>query len=255
MELANTESTKSADQVKESSSLEDLTLDFAPAAQSQRRSLQEMARLAGDSNSFLPKLQLDLPKTLGGSFSDENSGGISGDTPQSLIVKEAVNTYKEKGPAAALELLREDLAAFEKDSKLTLKLPTDRGGAGFDEETSNKLTQERSAERWQAVKQALLEQDANAIEKLKVAYLDNILKAMSAAGNRYGNLDSYGVSGQSHFENQKSNGSSAMIREFATQISKEYSAIANPGGRDLDGNRIDKRELEQYKVKQAQSWR
>jgi hypothetical protein len=247
MELANTESTKSADQVKESSPIENSTFDFAPNAQSQRSSLQEMARLAGAPNSFLPKLQLEMP---------EKAGDTTGsDTHQSPIAKDAVNTYKEKGPAATLQLLREDLATFEKNSRLTLGLPVDRGGAGFDEETSNKLTQERSAERWQAVKQALLEQDANAIEKLKVAYLDHTLKAMSAAGNRYGSLEPYGVSGQSHFENQKSNGSSAMIREFASQISKEYSDIANPGGRDLDGNRIDKRELEQYKVKQAQSWR
>jgi hypothetical protein len=260
MELANTKSTKSVDQVKESSSTENSALDFAPNAQIQRHSLQEMARLAGHCNSYLPKIQLDSPDEASSIHGNDTTRGGSGDTsssdkPQSPIVKEALNAYKEKGPTAALQLLREDLAAFEKDSKLTLKLPTAQGGAGFDEATTNKITQERSAERWHAVKQALLEQDPNAIEKLKVAYLDHTLKAMSAAGNRYGSLEPYGVSGQSHFENQKNNGSSAMIREFASQISKEYSAIANPSGRDLDGNRIDKRELDQYKIKQAQSWR
>ncbi|MBP6747968.1 hypothetical protein KA344_22255 [bacterium] len=272
MELLNTESAKSLDPVKESSSTENSALSFAPNAQTQRHSLQEMARLAGRSNSYLPKIQLDSPDEASSIHGNDTTSGGSGDTrsdtrgdtrsntsssdkPQTLIVKEAVNAYKEKGPTATLQLLREDLAAFEKDSKLTLKLPTGQGGAGFDEATTNKLTQERSAERWHAVKQALLEQDPNAIEKLKVAYLDHTLKAMSAAGNRYGSLEPYGVSGQSHFENQKSNGSSAMIREFASQISKEYSAIANPNGSDLDGSRIDKRELDQYKTKQAQSWR
>ncbi|MBP9092848.1 hypothetical protein KBI23_17625 [bacterium] len=55
-----------------------------------------MARLASDSNSFLPKFQLDLPETLGGSFSDITSGDISRDAPQSPIVKEAEPVLTKK---------------------------------------------------------------------------------------------------------------------------------------------------------------
>lgn len=244
------ESTKPADLVKESNLPDNISLNFNVTPESQRISRQEMTKLAGDSKNFLPQLQIEQ-KT-----ESEKSGDAtnSGDTPQSLIVKEALKAYKEDGPESALKLMRQDLAAFEKESKLTLKLPADRGGAGFDEETANKITLERSAERWQAVKQALLEQDPHAIEKLKVAYLDNTLQAMSAAGGRYGNLDQYGVSAQNHFESQKTNGSSTMIRELSGQISKEYSSIADPNGRDIDATRIDKRELAQYKAKQQLSW-
>ena len=242
------ESTKSADLVKESTPTERAFLNFAPTAESQRAALQEMTKFAGDCKNFLPKLQLDLQADR-----DKNNDATNGgDKPESMIIKEAVNSYKENGAAATLLLLREDLAAVERESKLTLKLPADRGGAGFDEDTANKIALERSAERWQAVKKALLEQDPHAIEKLKVAYLDNTLKAMSEAGGR--NLIQYGISAQSHFENQKANGSSPMIRELSGQISKEYSSIADPNGRDIDGTRIDKRELEQYKAKQRQNW-
>lgn len=238
MELANTNLAK-AEQATEKSQTENfslaLALDFAPTASNRASALQELNTRSGDT-TFLPSLQLD------------------GDKPESLLVKDAVNTFKESGPAATLQLLRADLAAFEKDAKLTLKLPSDRGGAGFDEETANKIASEKSDARWQAVKTALLEQDPNAIEKLKVAYLDNTLNAMSAASSRYGNLDQYGVSGQAHFESQKSNGSSAMIREFANKISSEYSSIADPRGTDTDGKLIDKRELESYKAKQALNW-
>ncbi|CAN5321752.1 hypothetical protein BH11CYA1_BH11CYA1_15250 [soil metagenome] len=237
MELA----AKSSDQIKDSSKVESFTLNFATTAESQRNAVQEMTKLAGDASTLLPKVDLDFSTT-------------SNDKPESTAVKEALSAYKENGPAAALKLMREDLAAFEKDAKLTYSLPVERGGAGFDLETANSLAEERSGKRWQAVKDALLKEDPTAMEKLKVAYLDDTVKAMSAAGGRYGNLDQYGVAAQSHFEKQKNDGASPMIRELAGQISKEYSSIANPRGTDTEGNRIDKRELEQYKVKQAQSW-
>ena len=233
---------KSGDQSKESAPVENFTLNCATTADSQRHAVKEMTSLAGDAKNFLPIVQLDFSTT-------------GSDLPQSAVVKEALQAYKENGPAAALKLVREDLAAYEKDSKLTYGLAVNRGGAGFDQETAKTLAEERSTERWQAIKSALLEQDPKAIEKLKVAYLDETAKALSAAGGRYGNLDQYGVSGQAHFENQKNNGASPMIRELACQISKEYSAIADPRGTDSDNKLIDKRELESYINKQKQSWR
>lgn len=102
------ESTRPADLVKESNLPDNISLNFSATPESQRISLQEMTKLAGDSKNFLPQLQIEQ-KTE----SEKGSNAtIGGDTPQSLIVKEALKAYKEDGPESALKLMRQDLAAF-----------------------------------------------------------------------------------------------------------------------------------------------
>ena len=53
------ESTKPADLVKESKLPDNISLSFAAKPESQRLSLQEMTKLAGDSKNFLPQLQIE----------------------------------------------------------------------------------------------------------------------------------------------------------------------------------------------------
>lgn len=179
---------------------------------------------------------------------------MSPDNPAPSYVKDAVSTFKEKGAAAALEVMKADLTTFEKEKFDNMHRPVARAGAGFDEATSTEIARKDSGERWEEMKQALLKEDPKAMEKLKVAYLTGTLKAMSDAGGHYGNLnDDYGVSGKNHFNNQITRGANPMVRELAAGVSKEYDKIADPKGTD-DDKKINSRELSAYRAEQAKTW-
>lgn len=210
----------------------ELAINFSPNVEEQRQTVRDLKTQVGDSGKqFLPAIELTT------------------ETKIDPIAKEFVDTFKEKGPKAAMEAIRNDLRTYEQDQFSNMK-----HAAKFDEETSTKISHERSAERWETIKKELCQADPNAIEKLKVAYLDSTLKAMSNAGGHYGNLDQYGVSAKSHFEHQKTNGTSPMVREFAGEIAKDYTKISDPGDKNNDPLRISSRELQSYRAAQEKLW-
>jgi hypothetical protein len=212
---------------------------FAPSAKELLELNQPAVNTSKDTaRDILPALELNM----------------NPDNPTPSYVKDAVSTFKEKGPAAALETMRNELSTFEKEKFDDMSRPVARNGAGFDQATATEIARKDAGERWEEMKQALLKEDPKAMEKLKVAYLTGTLKAMSDAGGHYGNLnDDYGVSGKSHFAGQISRGANPMVRELAGAVSKEYDKIADPKGTD-DDKKINSRELSAYRAEQAKTW-
>jgi len=226
----------------------ELAVDFNPSQQEQKEMIANKKIQPGDSSKqFLPPFEVNMDINV---YINANLT----DTPNESAAKQALTIYKEKGPKAAVEAISGDLTTFEKEQFLNMSSPTARGGAGLNEEYSTKIAHERSAERWEAMKKELCLADANAVEKLKVAYLDSTIQAMSEAGGRYGKLDQYGVAAKNHFESQKTAGTNPMVRQLAGEISKEYPNIADPGGHNDDPLRISIRELQTYKTAQAKLW-
>ncbi len=216
---------------KDAAKSTDLAIDFTPNVE-EIKAARDLNTPVGDSSKqFLPPIELTT------------------ETKIDPIAKEFVDTFKEKGPKAAMEAIRKDLKTYEQEQFSNMKHV-----AKFDEETSTQIAHERSTERWEAIKKELCQADPNAIEKMKVAYLDSTLKEMSNAGGRYGNLDQYGVSAKGHFENQKTNGTSPMVREFAGEIAKDYNKISDPGDKNNDSVRISSRELQSYRSAQEKLW-
>ncbi len=217
---------------KDAARVTELAIDFSPTVDEQRNTVRDLKVQVGDSSKqFLPPVELTV------------------DTANETAAKEFLVTFKEKGPKAAMEAIRNDLKAYEEQQHGNMKHV-----AGFDEKYSTQIAHERSGERWEAIKKELCQSDPNAVEKLKVAYLDSTVKEMGKAGGHYGNLDEYGVSAKNHFENQKTNGSNPLAREFAGAIAKDYTKISDPGDKNNDPLRISNRELQSYRAAQEKLW-
>jgi hypothetical protein len=174
-----------------------------------------------------------------------------GDDVQKPHVDNAVSIWQAQGPRAAVREMMKDLSTFERD-----EIAKYERVAGFDRETSQQLARENSQKRYEEMKEGLIARDPKAAAKMQLAYLDNVLNDMDAAGGRYGRLDDYGLRPRAYFENQSVNGSSPMAREMAQIAVGDFSKIADPKNpvSDSDPSTINKREWTSYKNSQIAEW-